>query len=159
MRGNKAGGGKTQGSSIGLVEFITDRIENVTDQLSGALPTTGTTDNQSSDDNAIQTQAGDQPANDLEAAEGNPNDVMPADGMESPDGREPPEGREPPGQNMAAPEQMAGGEEGMANPNNLLESTTAQNLSMNQLYLLGGSMVLLLIVVFLLLKRKTKRSI
>lgn len=137
MRGQQQGGGMMQGgANLGLIKFIRDRIENVTKQLNGESPTTGNTTEQSNGN----MMRGRQPGN-------RQNGQMPPGGMPRP------EGVREPMQNMRGP--VPGGADG--GPGNMAGGGIGK-MSVQQMYLIGGSILLLLAAILMVFKRKTKYS-
>ncbi|KUO63785.1 MAG: hypothetical protein APF84_09195 [Gracilibacter sp. BRH_c7a] len=135
---NFKGGGNimTRGNVIGLSRFIQERLNNVTQQLSGEIPSYGEASSQ-----VINIFADQSPG-------GNPPEGFPK-GREFPQNGEFPAGGEFP----------RGGEfpdrEGFAGGRQLTESETG----MNSIYLTVGLITLLGAVIFLLFRKKNKHQI
>ncbi|MDD3267893.1 MAG: CotH kinase family protein [Syntrophomonadaceae bacterium] len=151
MGGRQRGDGMMQGNTnIGLAKFVRERIESVKNQLSGKAPAVGNTAEQSSS-SMMRGQPGD-----------GQNRQMPPGGVQLSDGIQPPNGARLPAANIEGqgrPDFNGGPVDRPDGAVDKAQGTRLQNSSIQQLYLLGGSLVLLLCVLLLALKGKNKYSV
>ncbi|MEN6351136.1 MAG: CotH kinase family protein [Syntrophomonas sp.] len=146
--GKQPGGMMPGNTSTGLIKFVRDRIDNVNKQLNGEIPSSGSTSEQS-DNNMMPGQQND----------GQNRSVRPGDMPPNADG-------EPPNADMARQgrpdfNRGPGGGPGMG-PDGARDNARGsriQNISTQELYLVGGALALLILMTLLVLKRKTKHSI
>ncbi len=131
----KPGGDMLQGGNVvGLVKFVRERIANVTKQVSGELPSVGKTTEQT---NTMPGQLRDRP-------EGQGGMGMKGERPPGDMGQRPPNSGDPVNREMG---------DGFGNKN------MPTNNSTEQLFVIGGSLLLLVLVLFFIFTRKTKYSL
>lgn len=134
MGGQPPGGGMMQGASnIGLVKFVRDRIDNVTKQLRGEIPSAGNS-TEPVNSNFMRGQPGNQQNRQIPPG----NERMPPSNMEG----------------QGPPSSFDRGRGNMSGSGNMPAYISSQ-----QYYLIGGSILLLLTVLFMVIKRKNKYSV
>ncbi|HWQ75883.1 MAG TPA: hypothetical protein VN441_11255 [Syntrophomonas sp.] len=166
-RGRQAGGGM-QENKTGSVQFISQRTENVFGQFRAKLASSGNEGEFNANSMASSTEVGAvqgkgtgtgnmqrdrQAPNDNQQGLGRPGNNQQSDRANAGAGGKPPGGMQPgggPGNNGQGRQGPGGRPE---------DNQTVSALSSDQLYLIGGSLLVLLASSVLLLRKKTKYSI
>lgn len=141
MTGKGRDGMMQEVSSMGLMKFVKDRIENVNQQLSGTLPAAGDTQNQ-----GWGMMGSPPPGANFEAQWPAGERPRPPERMRL---RQPNMQAEPPGMNQPGPGLIPGpGFPGQV-----------RSIPRSQLYILGGALLLILLAVLLISRRKTRYTV